>query len=288
TLTRWLSVDAGVFADISRGGLPEQSSPAGFFAPARQFPARPAIIAWNNVAASAGLAFRVPRLPLVLRGSYGRFEHPLAGRDLDFANPNSLSGLEYSAATGQLLRRFGGPYSTVSPLLKQPYSDNFSLSAETSLPWRTTATARLYRSDEKNRIAAIDTGVPFGAYTAQAIADPGPDFISGTFDDQQITVYAQDPATFGQDRYLLTNPPGLRGLNEGFLAEVSTQQRYATASAMFLAMKSFGPTNPGNGVFGNDFGVIGGLLGGKNALINASGHVFFDRAYAGKLEIDGC
>src|SRR6185437_533864 len=144
TLTRWLSVDAGVFADISRGGLPEQSSPAGFFAPARQFPARPAIIAWNNVAASADLAFRVPRLPLVLRGSYGRFEHPLAGRDLDFANPNSLGGLEYSAAAGQLLRRFGGPYSTVSPLLKQPYSDNFSLSAETSLPWRTTATARLY------------------------------------------------------------------------------------------------------------------------------------------------
>jgi len=287
TLTRWLSVDAGVFADVSRGGLPAQSSPAGLFVPGRQFPARSEVIAWNSIAPRAGIALRVPDLPLVLRGSYARFERPLAGRYLDFANPNSLGGSEYSAATGQLLRRFGGPYSTVSPLLKQPYSDNFSLSAETSLRWRTTATVRLYRSDEKNRIAAIDTGVPFSAYSAQMIDDPGPDFIPGTFDDRQITVYPQNPATFGQDHYLLTNPPGLRGLNEGFLAEVSTQQRYATASAMFLAMKSFGPTNPGNGVFGNDFGVIGGLLGGKNALINASGHVFFDRAYAGKLEIDG-
>ena len=286
TLTRWLSADAGLLADISRGGLPAQSSPAGLFTSARQFSPHPDIIAWNSIASRAGLALRVPHLPVVLRGSYARFERPLAGRYLDFANPNSIGGLEYSASTGQLLRRFGGPYSTVSPSLKRPYSDNFSVAAETSLPWRTSATVRLYRSDEKDRIAAINTGVPFSAYSPEVIDDPGPDFIPGTFDDQQITAYAQNPATFGQDHYLLTNPSGLRGLNEGFLAEIAARQRYATAKATFVAMKSFGPTNSGNSAFGNDLSVIGALLGDKNALINATGHAFFDRAYAGNLAID--
>jgi hypothetical protein len=41
-----------------------------------------------------------------------------------------------------------------------------------------------------------------------------------TFDDAQLTVSGQNPATFGQDRYLLTNYPGLPMLNSGLIAEV--------------------------------------------------------------------
>jgi hypothetical protein len=61
---------------------------------------------------------------------------------------------------------------------------------------------------KKSRIAGIDTGVPLSGFCPVQIVDSGPDSISGTFDDQVLTVYAQDPATFGKDQHLLTNPAG--------------------------------------------------------------------------------
>jgi hypothetical protein len=45
----------------------------------------------------------------------------------------------------------------------------------------------MFRRDDKNRIAAIDTGVPAQAFTPVSILDPGPDGIPGAFDDQRLT-----------------------------------------------------------------------------------------------------
>jgi len=59
----------------------------------------------------------------------------------------------------------------------------------------------LFRRDDQERIAALDVGVPAQDFSPVTILDP--------FDNQQLTVYQQNPATLGQDRYLLTNPPGL-------------------------------------------------------------------------------
>jgi hypothetical protein len=84
--------------------------------------------------------------------------------------------------------------------------------------------------------------VPAQAFKPASILDPGPDGIPGTFDDQRLTVYAQIPATLGQDRYLLTNPAGLRMLNIGLLAEAGTEWRRLALHASFVAEKSYGPT----------------------------------------------
>jgi hypothetical protein len=181
--------------------------------------------------------------------------------------------------------RFGGPYSTIDPDLRRPYADEFTAAAEASLPAHTFASLRLFRRDEKRRIAALDTGVPPSAYHAVPILDPGPDNIPGTFDDQVLTVYAQDSATFGKDRYLLTNPAGLRELYEGVAAEASARWRLLTAHASFLAMKSWGPANPGDSPLENDPGIIGALLADPNTAVNASGRAWFDRAFAGKIQL---
>ena len=132
------------------------------------------------------------------------------------------------------------------------------------------ASIHLFRRDEKNRIAALDTGIPAQAFTPVPIQDPGPDGISGTFDDQTLTVYAQNPTTFGQDRYSLTNPPGLRELNSGVVAETGTEWRGLAFHASFTAEKSYGPTNPGNAFYENDPGVIGALFLDPNTSVNAS------------------
>jgi hypothetical protein len=296
-LMRGLSVDLGGVVDFSRGSLPPQSSPGGTFTPARTFAARPDLIVWNSFSPRAGFAWQVPHARgLVLRGAYARLYAPLAGRYLDFGNPNSLGGLEYqwTAANanngflpderGALVERFGGPYSSISPALQRPYSDNISLGMAVPLLRRSVASAYLFRRDDKNRIAAIDTGVPAQAFTPVSILDPGPDGLPGTFDDQRLTVYAQNPATLGQDRYLLTNPPGLRMLNTGVVADAGTEWRSMTLHASFVAEKSYGPTNPGDAVFENDAGVIGALFLDPNTAIHADGRSYVDRAYVGKMQ----
>jgi hypothetical protein len=292
-----LSLDLGALADFSRGSLPAQLSPHGYFTPARVFAGQPDLINWNNVSPRAGFAWQVPHSHgLVFRGTYFRVYAPLAGRYLDFGNPNSLGGSAYQwvapnsnapfvpGQQGNLLWRFGGPYSSISPSVGRPHSDEFDLSGEFALSHRSFASIRLVRRDDKNRIAAIDVGVSASAFTPVSILDPGPDGIPGTFDDQRLTVYAQNPATLGQDRYLLTNPAGLRMLHTGLAAEVGTEWRRLTFHASFVAEKSYGPTNPGDALYENDPGVIGALFLDPNTAIHAAGRSFVDRAYVGKIQ----
>ncbi len=269
-LTRSLSLDLSASADFSRGWLPGQ----------------PDLIVWNNLAPHAGFAWQVPNSHgLVFRGAYFREYAPLAGRYLDFGDPNSLGGSVYQPGDpGSLLLRFGGPYSSISPVLRRPYSDEFDIGAEFSPVPGTTAGVHLFRRDEKDRLAAMDNGVPASAFTPVSILDPGPDGIAGTFDDRQLTVYSQNPDTLGQDRYLLTNPAGLRMLNAGVVAEAGTQWRRLSLHASFAAEKSYGPTNPGDGVYENDPGVVGALFQDPNTAINATGRSFMDRAYIGKIQ----
>jgi hypothetical protein len=298
TLASSLSLDVGALADFSRGSVPAQSSAPGAFVPARSFAAQPDLIAWNSVSPRVGFGWQIPHLhSLVLRGTYFRLCAPLAGRYLDFGNPNSLGGSTYQwiapnvdgafqpSEQGSLLLRFGGPYSSISPSLRRPYSDEFDVGAQFRLAPLSVFSIHLFRRDEKNRIAAIDTGVPASAFTSVSIPDPGPDGISGTFDDQTLTVFAQNPVTLGQDRYLLTNPAGLRMLNTGLLAEAGKDWRRLTLHASFVAEKSYGPTNPGDAFYENDPGVIGALFLDPNTTLHAAGRSFLDRAYVGKVQV---
>jgi hypothetical protein len=274
-LEPWLTLDLGVVADFARGGP----------------------IAWNSLSPRAGLAL-APVRRLVLRGSYARLFAPLAGRYLDFAG-NSLGGLEYQwidrnhdgrfdpGDLGPLLMAFGGPYSSIDPGLRRPYADEFNVGVEASLPGKSLARGWFFRRDEKSRIAGVDTGVPAADFTPVQILDPGPDGVPGDFDDQSLTVYSQQPASLGQDRYLLTNPPGLRTLAEGMVAETGSQWRGYGFHASFMAVKAYGPSNPGNSPWENDPGVIGALYSDPNAAINAAGRQFFDRAYVGKAQFWG-
>jgi hypothetical protein len=298
TFSRGLSLDAGVFADFSRGSLPAQSSPAGDFAPPRVFAAQPDLITWNSISPRFGLAWRVPHSRgLVLRGGYFRLHAPLAGRDLDFGNPNSLGGSQYQwndlnsdglfepSEQGALLLRFGGPYSSISPSLRRPYADQFNVGVELVNAKGDGITALFYHRDDEARLAALDTGVAAGAYTPMTITDPGDNGIPGTIEQRALVVYAQNPATFGEDRYVLSNPPGLRTFTEGISVEVNKKLRALTLRAALASEESFGPTNPGDGVLENDPGIVGALLMDPNTTVFASSRSFMDRAYLIKTQI---
>jgi hypothetical protein len=291
-----LSLDLGAVADFTRGSLPAQSSPGGTFFSSRALSAQSDLIAWNNISPRAGFAWLVPHgAGLVLRATYFRVYAPLAGKYLDFGNPHGLGGSEYQwidrngdgifepGELGALLLRFGGPYSSTSPSLARPYADEFDIGAEIKPAPALDLRISLFRRDDKRRLAAVNTGVPSSAFSPVPIFDPGPDGIPGTFDDQQLTVYQQNPATFGQDHYLLTNSPGLRNLDKGLQAEVHATWQNLLLGASLVAEESYGPTNPGDAVFENDPGVLGSLYMDPNTLVNASGRGVMDRAFLGKI-----
>jgi hypothetical protein len=297
TFARGLSFDLGAFADFSRGSLPAQSSPAGTFAPDRMFAAQADLIAWNSISPRVGFAWLIPRSHgLLIRGGYLRLYAPLAGRDLDFGNPNSLGGSQYQwndlnsngqfepGEQGSLLLRFGGPYSSISPSLRRPYADQFNVGVELANAKGDRLTIFLYRREDEARLAALDTGVPAGAFTPVTISDPGDNGIPGSAEQRPLIVYAQSPVTFGQDRYLLSNPPGLRTLNEGIAAEISKKWRLLTLDVSMASEESLGPNNPGDGALENDPGVVGTLLMDPNTTLFASGRSFVDRAYLGKTQ----
>ena len=98
-------------------------------------------------------------------------------------------------------------------------------------------------------------------------------------------VYAQNPATFGLDHYLLTNPAGLQTLNEGFVVEMSRDWRALTFHGSLIPEESLGPTNPGDSVFENDPGIVRSLLMDPNTTQHATGRSFLDRAWEAKIQM---
>jgi hypothetical protein len=289
---------AGLSLDSSNAFLPPQQSGAGTFAAARQFPGAGSVVSWTTLSPRVGASVPIIRRfgGTTLSAGYARYYHVLPASYANYANPTSLGGRVFlwndlnhdgSFQPGEektLLRVFGGPYSSVDANLRRPYTDEFAVGLDQQLGDHLFIEARGFRRDQKRLVDTVNVGVPASAYAPVSVFDPGNDNIPGTSDDQTLTVYNQDPRTLGQDRYLLTNPPGLRSSYKGL--EISIRRNLAErgfVSISFTASKAGGPTNPGNTEFENDPGAVGSLFDNPNNLLNAQGRMFFDRAYVGKI-----
>jgi hypothetical protein len=162
----------------------------------------------------------------------------------------------------------------------------YSLAAEVRLPLNLSFIARFFRQDEKERIAAVNTGAGPESWTPVRFHDPGPDGIYGTWDDNwKAVAYARDPASFGRDWFLLTNPKGLAMYNAAALGEIRYTGKLISGSASFAKMKSFGSTNPGNTAWQNDPNVLGSLFESPNNMSSSAGHSYFDHANVGKVSL---
>jgi hypothetical protein len=168
--------------------------------------------------------------------------------------------------------------------LKRPFTDEFGFAVEQNLGPRIQAGVRLLERDSKRLVHTVNVGVPFSAYTPETVIDPGDDGVLGTRDDRLLTVYDQDQATLGHDRYLLTNPPGVTATYKGVEANLTGRfNDRAFVSVSFVAYKSVGNANPGNSVLENDAAIVGTLFDNPNTTINSRGRLFFDRAYVAKV-----
>jgi hypothetical protein len=126
--------------------------------------------------------------------------------------------------------------------------------------------------------------VPLSGYTLGHVADPGGNLLD-TDDDQMLPYYNRNPATFGQDRELLTNPGEHPAKFHGM--ELIVERTFVKRFQMLLGATATGSDTPGGNrgfhVFENDQGVIGERLTNPNADTFARNRQFFERGYAIKV-----
>lgn len=223
-----------------------------------------------------------PRLPL----SYLQWGDPGAPQFEVFRWDDDGDGHFDLSERGPLVARVGpgGAYSAIDPALRSPATASVvaGIDVRPAAGWWIRF-AGIHR-ETRDRVESVNVGVTAADYTVSFLDDPAID-IAGAGDDRPLPVFARDPASFGRDQYLLTNPAGHDVLHEG--VELTVEKRLAGSLLVRIggtASRSTGSGgNRGYGVLENDPGVIGELYDQPNADTYARGRLFFDRAYTLKV-----
>jgi hypothetical protein len=174
----------------------------------------------------------------------------------------------------------GNPaFSAIDSRLKRPVTDQFILRIESNpLPSLRLGATGLARR-QSSLIHVVNIGVPPSGYSTFTIPDANADWVNPV-DDQQLLVFNRNPETFGQDRYLLTNPD----VEDATMGAVVVSGEVVKPRVLFrisgTASASVGSGgNRGFTVIENDQSMPGELFTNPNASTYARGRLFNDRAY---------
>lgn len=251
-------------------------------------------IHWRTV--SPRLSLRWAYGPIVIYGGLGLYTDPLSLSLLSHGDPGETTTDVYrwhdlngdrrvdTGEQGVLVARAGrGPsVASIDRDLRGPRT--FERTVGLELRYRRLLTMRtsfIWRN-QTSLVGSVNTGVPSSTYRQVLIPDANTDW-DGPADDVLLKVYDRDPATFGKDAYLLTNPEGGSAFFEGIEQtwEFTTRRLWmvfgATAhrTGAWAGDLGFGPLE-------NDQNVIGERWERPNAAPLLQGRGFFDRAYIGK------
>ncbi|MBM3769713.1 MAG: hypothetical protein FJW27_00190 [Acidimicrobiia bacterium] len=167
--------------------------------------------------------------------------------------------------------------------LARPTSDELSFGFELAPSARSRLQIAAVGRREHGFMALRNLGAPAAVHAVTLVEDPGAN-VGSPGDDKIIPVYGRSPASFGADRYLLTNL-GLKAAYSGSL-EISGQ--YSAERLTFYggatASISRGPSAAlGYGPLENDQSVVSETYISPNADPFRRGRLFNDRAFTIKL-----
>jgi len=229
-----------------------------------------------------GYGYSRHRLPLGYLG-YGDPAAP-AARVFLWTDPDGDGRAEESEA-GTLVWTAGPgtrPYfeSRIDPGLRPPLSREFVLGFESRFArhWAFRVTG-IERRDYR-LVAPVNEGVTLDDYVVRQIPDVGNDFLNPV-DDRPLEVYDRKPESFGEDRAVLTNPPGHDSHYIG--VDVVLERVFdGRWHMLFGAAAHRSDGTGGNRNFHaneNDPGVLGETFQNPNAMTYARGRLFLERGY---------
>jgi len=140
---------------------------------------------------------------------------------------------------------------------------------------------------ERHLVGVEDVGVPASSYTPIGVFDTGVD-LAHPDDDQTLYFFNRSPATFGADRYLVTNPSDDEASFVGADLTIQIRRNRAAFLAGITAGRSEGiSANRGFGPLENDAAILGEVYIDPNAKGHAQGRVFTERGYTFKFATAG-
>ena len=297
-----VAVNLGLRYQHTSGWLPAQSSPAGPYAPAREFPKQD-VISWNNVAPRLGLIYDIHGdHRSAFKVGYGRYYHQLSPDPIEAPSQNGSGGKGYNwidrngdakfqaGEEGDLLFAFGGSITSVAKDLKRPYTDELTTGFEFQLPKNVKLSVEGVFRRGKNLLATLEVGIPQdgSGYTSTTAVDQGPDGVSGTADDKQVQVFNLKPQFGGQQKHLVTNKDGFDTSFKGLVVTLQKRfsQRWQGLLGYSLSKDDLSRAATGGGPFGGGEEESAGqnaFLDPNTAINNDRGPSFFDRRHSFKL-----
>jgi hypothetical protein len=259
-------------------------------------------VSWTSLLPRVSARLRLTDVGrLCLLGGWGEYRHRLLLVPLAFGDPSAPrasvyrwtdgngDGLYDPSERGPLVARVGpgagdGSLAGIDAGLRPPRTRELVAGVEASpgKGWVLGLTG--FDRRETDLVESVDVGVPAADYVVRYLPDPGGD-VAGPQDDQLLPVFDRKPESFGLDRYVLTNPPGLTGLHQGveLRVEKALGARFGLFAGATASRTEVRGGNRGFRVTENDQGVVGELFDDPNADTYSLGRGFFDRAYTIKV-----
>jgi hypothetical protein len=249
-------------------------------------------ISWTNLFAHVAAEISDKRTGAGVFGSYTRVGSRLPPMALAWGDVNAPSARVYRRIESDpppvpfLVARVGpgaaGGLTRISPDLVRPTYDVAIGGLKFDRPRFAIGISAVIRTAKHSIGAVNDTPSNYSAVTQP---DKNADFTDAS-DDQPLTGYNRNVATFGLDSYTLTNLAGA-GENSIYAFDFTAQYRGKRArlalSAAAVAAKGTAASR-GFRVDENDPMLIGDAFANPNASVNAAGgRTFFDRGYVGKI-----
>jgi hypothetical protein len=255
-------------------------------------------IAWHTLLPRARLWWRTrPGSSTVAFVGYSRSAYRLTLDMLAVGDPAAPSADLYRWLPSRPLTAPGGPlvarvgpgtngrtaFSAIDAELERPVSDELSFGLEMSPSVGRRFQIALVGRRESALVGLVNGGAPVASYTTFTVNDPGAN-TGKADDDKVITVFDRMPATFGADRYLLTNPVQDGALSGGLeLSGEWAVSRFRIIGGATASIAVGPAASRGYGPLENDQALPGEAFVSPNGSTLARGRLFADRAFTVKL-----